>query len=125
MRLLSVLFDAAYFTDFDLFCFLQVAGMVNLSLRHGMTGASAHAYAWLGFILGPAFHAIARVSVSAGSRATWSRSMGSSPTRQRSTTRWEKLSVGRSRSGTQSISIEQPFAPRTRGGISPTLATAW
>jgi predicted ATPase/signal transduction histidine kinase len=55
MRLLSVLFDAAYFTDFELFCFLQCR-MVNLSLRHGMTGASAHAYAWLGFILGPTFH---------------------------------------------------------------------
>ena len=30
--------------------------MVNLSMQHGMSGASAHAYARLGIILGPVFH---------------------------------------------------------------------
>jgi PAS domain S-box-containing protein len=55
MRLLSALFDAAYFTDFHLFC-LHLCRMVNVSLQHGMTGASAHACGFLGFVLGPVFH---------------------------------------------------------------------
>ncbi|MEA3091869.1 MAG: hypothetical protein QOJ04_3211, partial [Caballeronia sp.] len=55
MRLLSALFDAAYFTDFHLFC-LHLCRMVNVSLQHGATGASAHACGFLGFILGPVFH---------------------------------------------------------------------
>jgi PAS domain S-box-containing protein len=54
MRLLSVL-DAAYFTDFQLFCLL-LCRMVNISLHHGTSGVSAHAYAWLGVLLGPVFH---------------------------------------------------------------------
>ena len=41
MRLLSVLFSAAYFTDFHLYCLL-VCRMVNISLQHGTSGASAH-----------------------------------------------------------------------------------
>ncbi len=30
--------------------------MVNVSMQHGMSGASAHGYALLGYILGPVFH---------------------------------------------------------------------
>ena len=30
--------------------------MVNVSMQHGMSGASAHGYAHLGSILGPVFH---------------------------------------------------------------------
>lgn len=55
MQLLSVLLGPAYFTDFYLLC-LQLCRMVNISLRHGTSGASAHGYAWFGTILGPAFH---------------------------------------------------------------------
>jgi PAS domain S-box-containing protein len=55
MRLLSALSDPAYVTDRNLFC-LQQCRMVNLSMQHGATGAFAHACAYLGFILGPAFH---------------------------------------------------------------------
>jgi len=55
MRLLSVLDAPAYYTDFHLFC-LHLCRMVNLSVQHGTSGAAAHAYGWLGFILGPAFH---------------------------------------------------------------------
>ena len=55
MRLLSVLSDPAYVTDSNLFC-LQQCRMVNLSMQHGTSGASAHAFAYLGFTLGPAFH---------------------------------------------------------------------
>jgi predicted ATPase/signal transduction histidine kinase len=54
MRLLSALFDAAYYTDFHLLC-LHLCRVVNISLQHGMTGASAHACGWLGAILGPVF----------------------------------------------------------------------
>ena len=55
MQVLSVLTPAAYFTDFHLFCLLACR-MVNFSMQHGMSGASAHGYACLGCILGPVFH---------------------------------------------------------------------
>jgi PAS domain S-box-containing protein len=55
MRLLSTVFDAAYFTDTHLLC-LQLCRMMNLSLLHGTSGAGAHACSFLGFILGPVFH---------------------------------------------------------------------
>jgi PAS domain S-box-containing protein len=55
MQLLGVLLGPAYFTDFYLLCLL-LCRMVNTSLRHGVSGASAHSFAWLGTILGPAFH---------------------------------------------------------------------
>jgi len=55
MRLLSALFDGAYFTDLHLLC-LHLCRMVNISLQHGVTGASAHACGFLGLILGPVFH---------------------------------------------------------------------
>ncbi len=55
MQLLSVLTPPAYFTNLDLFSLL-VCRMVNLSMRHGTSGAAAHAYGILGHILGPVFH---------------------------------------------------------------------
>jgi PAS domain S-box-containing protein len=55
MQLLSVLQAPAHFTDFHLLC-LVVCRMVNISLKNGISGASAHGYALLGYILGPAFH---------------------------------------------------------------------
>ena len=55
MQLLETLLAPAYFTDVHLFCLL-LCRMVNVSLQHGTSGASAHGYGWLGFILGPAFH---------------------------------------------------------------------
>ena len=55
MDMLSVLITPAYFTDFHFYCLL-VCRMVNVSMQHGTTGASAHAYGRLGTILGPAFH---------------------------------------------------------------------
>jgi PAS domain S-box-containing protein len=55
MQLLSVLTPPAYFTDLHLFSLL-VCRMVNVSMQHGTSGASAHAYGILGHILGPVFH---------------------------------------------------------------------
>jgi PAS domain S-box-containing protein len=55
MDMLSVLITPSYFTDFHLYCLL-VCRMVNVSMRHGTSAASAHAYGRLGTILGPAFH---------------------------------------------------------------------
>jgi predicted ATPase len=54
MQLLSVLTSPAYFTDIHLFSLL-VCRMVNVSVQHGISGASAHGYAQLGSILGPVF----------------------------------------------------------------------
>jgi PAS domain S-box-containing protein len=55
MQVLSVLLIPAYFTDFNLFCFF-VCRMVKVSMQHGTSGPSAHAYGRLGAILGPVFH---------------------------------------------------------------------
>src|SRR5467141_694446 len=55
MDMLSVLIDPAYFTDTRLFC-LHVCHMVRVSIEHGTSGASAHAYGYFGSILGPFFH---------------------------------------------------------------------
>ena len=55
MQVLSVLAGPATFTDFQLFCLLACR-MVNISIQHGMSGASAYAYACLGSVLGPNFH---------------------------------------------------------------------
>jgi PAS domain S-box-containing protein len=55
MQVLSVFTPAAYFTDFHLWCVLACR-IVNLSMQHGISGASAHGYGLLGFILGPTFH---------------------------------------------------------------------
>ena len=55
MQVLSVLAGPATFTDFQLFCLLA-CHMVNVSIQHGISGASAYAYACLGSVLGPNFH---------------------------------------------------------------------
>jgi predicted ATPase/transcriptional regulator with GAF, ATPase, and Fis domain len=55
MRVLSALAGPATFTDFQLSCLLACR-MVNISIQHGMSGASAYAYACLGAVLGPNFH---------------------------------------------------------------------
>jgi predicted ATPase len=53
LQVLSAL--PAYFTDFHLFCLL-VCRVVSVSIQHGTSGPSAHAYGRLGAILGPVFH---------------------------------------------------------------------
>jgi PAS domain S-box-containing protein len=55
MRVLSALAGPAIFTDFQLCCLLA-CHMVNLSIQHGVSGASAFAYACLGTVLGTNFH---------------------------------------------------------------------
>jgi predicted ATPase len=55
MQVLSTLIAPAYFTDFHLY-YLLACRMVNVSIQHGMSGASAHGCACLGTILGPIFH---------------------------------------------------------------------
>jgi PAS domain S-box-containing protein len=55
MQVLSASTPAAYFTNFQLWCLL-VCRMVRIGMQHGMSGASAHGCALLGFILGPVFH---------------------------------------------------------------------
>jgi predicted ATPase/signal transduction histidine kinase/GAF domain-containing protein len=54
MQVLSYLAGPATFTDFQLFCLLACR-MVNISMRHGMSGASAYGYACLGSVLGANF----------------------------------------------------------------------
>src|SRR5712672_974091 len=55
MQVLSTLLAPAYFTDSNLFCLLSCR-MVNVSMQHGMCGASTHGCGYLGIILGPVFH---------------------------------------------------------------------
>jgi PAS domain S-box-containing protein len=55
MQVLSVLTPPAYFTDFRLWCLL-VCRMVKVSILHGTSGGSAHAYGYFGTMLGPVFH---------------------------------------------------------------------
>ncbi|MDB5578449.1 MAG: multi-sensor signal transduction multi-kinase, partial [Bradyrhizobium sp.] len=55
MQVLSTLIAPAYFTDPNLFRLL-LCRMVNVSIQHGMCGASTHGCAHLGIILGPVFH---------------------------------------------------------------------
>jgi PAS domain S-box-containing protein len=55
MQVLSALTPPAYFTDFRLYC-LQVCRMVKVSMQHGTSGPSAHAYGFLGIVLGLVFH---------------------------------------------------------------------
>ena len=44
----------ALFTDKNLHC-LVIGRMVNLSLEHGNSDGSCHAYGWVGMLLGPRF----------------------------------------------------------------------
>jgi predicted ATPase len=55
MSVLSILSRAAYLVDTNL-TQLIVCYMVNISLTHGTTDASAHGYAGFGLFLGPVFH---------------------------------------------------------------------
>jgi PAS domain S-box-containing protein len=55
IQVLSVLQAPAHITEFHLMCLL-VCRMVNISMQDGTSGASAHGYALLGYILGPVFH---------------------------------------------------------------------
>ena len=55
MQLFSALTPASYFTDFRLYC-LQACRMVKLSMQHGTSSPSAHAYGYWGAMLGPVFH---------------------------------------------------------------------
>src|SRR5258708_6745298 len=54
MRLLSVLCDPAYVTDQNLLC-LELCRAVNLGIRHGVSGAFAHACGYLGWPLPTVF----------------------------------------------------------------------
>jgi PAS domain S-box-containing protein len=54
MRLLSDLTESGHFTDINLSC-LHMYRMVNISIQHGICGASAHGCGFLGFFLGPSF----------------------------------------------------------------------
>jgi PAS domain S-box-containing protein len=55
MQVLSVFSGSAYFAEPHLWC-LQVCRMVNFSIQHGTSGASAFACALFGLIVGHAFH---------------------------------------------------------------------
>jgi PAS domain S-box-containing protein len=55
MQVLSVVTPASFFSNIHLFCLL-VCRMANLSVQHGVSGASAHGYAQLGNIVCPVFH---------------------------------------------------------------------
>src|SRR6201981_772342 len=55
MEGLATLSNPAFFPDFQLFC-LHLCRMVNLTLRHGICGASAPGCGFFGFILGSVFH---------------------------------------------------------------------
>jgi PAS domain S-box-containing protein len=54
LRLLSDLSDSGYFTDINLSCW-HPCRMMNISIRHGICAASAHACGFLAFYLGPHF----------------------------------------------------------------------
>src|SRR5246500_888349 len=55
MQVLATLSSPAFFIDFQLFC-LHLCRMVNVTLRHGICGASAPGCGFFGFILGSVFH---------------------------------------------------------------------
>src|SRR5258708_26115546 len=54
MRVLSVLFAPAYFTDINLVR-MHLCHMVNLSMKYGTTDASAQGYSWFGTTLGSTY----------------------------------------------------------------------
>ena len=55
LQVLSILTAPAYFTDFQLFCFIACR-MAQIGINHGMGDASPLGYALLGFVIGPVFH---------------------------------------------------------------------
>ena len=54
VRVLAALIAPTFFMDCNLMSLL-ICKMVNLNLLHGTTNASPQGYAWLGWLLGPAF----------------------------------------------------------------------
>lgn len=54
IRLLAELWAPAFFTDFNL-TVVVTCRMVELSLAHGIAPASTQGFAWMGWLLGPAF----------------------------------------------------------------------
>jgi PAS domain S-box-containing protein len=54
IQVLSTFLEAAYFTDFNLFC-LVLCYMVRVSVQHGMSDAGAHAFGLLGTVTGYLF----------------------------------------------------------------------
>jgi predicted ATPase len=88
MQVPSVLTPASYLTDFHLFCLLACR-MVKVGMQHGTSGASAHGYAFPGISSDRSSTVTEKVIVSPSSRATWSRNTALSPTRRRSTMRWD------------------------------------
>jgi len=54
MRVLTVLFAPAFFTDGNL-AYLQPCQMVSLTLSYGITDASCAAFGWFAILLGPLF----------------------------------------------------------------------
>ncbi|MDF2693949.1 MAG: hypothetical protein K0S65_2332, partial [Labilithrix sp.] len=55
MRLLSILFGPALWSDSNLFAY-HLCKMVRLSLEKGTTGSSVHGYGWFGILVGHVFH---------------------------------------------------------------------
>ncbi len=55
MEILARLYAPAYHSDNNLF-YLHLCHGVNLSLRHGNSAASTHAYGWFGIVVGCVFH---------------------------------------------------------------------
>jgi PAS domain S-box-containing protein len=53
--MLSAMLPPAYFTDFNLYGLL-VCRIVNVSMEHGTSGASANAFGYFGSVLAPVFH---------------------------------------------------------------------
>jgi len=88
MQVLSTLLAPAYYTDFYLAC-LHLCRMVNISLPAWDLGASAHAYGWLGFILGSAFHRYREGFCFTKLACDLVEKHGFIAYRQRSTMRWE------------------------------------
>ena len=54
MHVLSILLEAAYFADFDLYCVI-LCRMVNLSIHDGVSGAAAVGYGLFGTLVGQLF----------------------------------------------------------------------
>ena len=90
LQVLSVLAAPATFTDFQLFCLLACR-MVNISIQHGMSGASAYAYACLGSpsLERTFFTVTAKATAWPSLPATWWRSTPLPPTTRRYPMRWD------------------------------------
>jgi predicted ATPase len=110
MQVFLDLTPAAYLTDFHLSC-LQICRVVKLSMQYGTSGASAHAYGYLGTILGPVFHRYSDAYRLAKLGCDLVRSTALSPTVRTSTMRWEGSPFGRSQLRPRSTSCGRTLAP--------------